>query len=344
MNSRVFQLLAVLVVVVICVSGAMAAAASGPHSHIALKPNHSAAVHGNYGPAPTANLYGVAAFFAAESLNQPGNAWSGPYPALSTSIAYPNDLWPCFGGDTAQPDCLYIGYGAGTVENEPSLPAEVVIGDPNYTWYLTANTATSQPYGCNATTVAETYHMCTQATNFYEDDSNDTTDDLLFSIEVTQGTSIVYASGTQDYGTNPYGGLDPAGTIVFYEDMVFGIPNGGTANPDGPCFASYNYPSNTAGPGANYQGLANTFEGYFGVEGPSAGKAATVTCVAPVAGAATVTIITELAEPTWKPVKVLADCPASTMDGPPNSSSPYCYTVSYKAKHTLTQKFNVWFR
>ncbi len=351
MNSRVFQLLAVLMVVAICASGAMAAVANGPHSHIALKSgHHSAAVTPNPGPPPNAGLYGISAYFAAESLNQPGNAWTGPYPGLGTS-ASPNDLWPCFGADTLSgTDCLYIG-STGT-SDPASLDAEVVIGDPSYTWYLSANTATTQPYGCDSTGVGpNNIHPCLQIENFYEDNSGDTTDDLLFMVTATQSGGTIYASGTQDYGPNPYGDLDPAGTIVFYEDAVFGIPNGGAENNLGPCFLSYNYPSNVTGGGyATFEGLANTFEGYWGIGGTKIGVAGAVTCVAPAPGAAAVTITTQLAAPTWAKETTAAKCTlagvysGATMPLGLNSSSPYCYTVKYKAKYTLTQKFNVWFR
>lgn len=324
MNPRLFKF-CVLIAALAAFLCTPAFAANGPHSHIAV------IGHGNAHPdtsGPAANFYGISAYLATEPLNQPGNPWSGPYPG-TTSATPPNDLWPCFGGaGTAQPDCE-------TIDGNPSLSGSIVLGSPAYTWYLSANTATTQPYGCDATTTGDTYHMCTQANNFYEDDSGDTTDDLIFTIEVTQGSDIIYDSGIQDYGPNPYGAISPAPVIIFYEDLVFGIPNGGAVNPDGPCFQSYNYPSNTPGPGGNYQGLANTFEGVFGITPAK-------TCVAPKSGLATVTITTELATPTWSPVTKLADCPESTMDGPPNATSPYCYTVKYTKVKEISQKFSVW--
>lgn len=344
--KRIVQCFVFALVLALCFSQ-LAFAETAPinrHFHVKVIPGtrHS-------DTAPAANLYGVAAYFGAEPLNTEVcdsagtchnvNPWNGPYPGNGTTNV-PNDFWPCFGNETAEADCTYVGETAGQVytpSSATSLPSEVVMGGPAYTFYLSANTATSQPYGCDATTTGDTYHMCAQAINFYEDDSGDTADDLVWSIEVEQGTSIIYDSGTQDYGPNPYGSVSPAATIVFYEDLNFGIPNGGAPNADGPCFASYNYPSNTAGPGGNYEGLANTFEGYFGI---SAGK----TCVAPTSGLATVTITTKLVpEKTWAPENVLADCPASTMGGPPNSSKPYCYKLTFGTPtHTLTQKFNIW--
>lgn len=352
MNSRLLKFCVVVLMFAVVAVFAFTpqAQAATRRLHIAVMPQGPANSEAkpDYGAAPAANLYGIAAYFGAEPLNTEictttgctnENPWSGPYPG-TTSATPPNDLWPCFGDDTAQPDCTYIGSASG----QTSLPTEVVLGNPAYTWYLTANTATTQPYGCDATATADTYHFCAQAINFYEDDSNDTTDDLIWSMVVTQGSSTIYDSGTQDYGPNPYGGLlastGVAPVIVFYEDLNFGIPNGGAVNADGPCFASYNYPvTNTTPPaGSNtYEGLVNTFGAYFGVAG-------TKTCVAPAAGTATVTITTELATPTWKAETKVSDCPASTMGGPPNSSSPYCYTVKYTKVKSISQKFTIWFR
>jgi hypothetical protein len=333
-KSLWFPLVAVLAVVAVFAFTQQAQAATR-HLHVVVVPQNPGDITPDVGAAPAANFYGLAAYLGTEPLNQPGNPWSGPYPG-TTGATPPNDLWPCFGGSgTAQPDCEYIG-STGT-SDPASLAGSVLIGAPTYTWYLQANTATTQPYGCDATTTGDTYHMCAQAQNFYEDDSGDTTDELIFTIEVTQGSDVIYDSGTQDYGPNPYGAISPAPVIIFYEDLVFGIPNGGGETDTGPCFASYNYPSNVPGPGLNYQGLVNTFGGLFGVT-------AKKTCVAPKAGLATVTITTELAKPTWTGENSLADCPASTMGGPPNSSKPYCYEVKYTKVKSLSQKFNIWFR
>jgi hypothetical protein len=329
MNARLFKLCMLIAALAafLCTQ-----AVAQPRSHIVVLSKHAAGARPEAAGPPAANFYGISAYLATEPLNQPGNPWDGPYPGNGTTNV-PNDLWPCFGGDgTAQPDCE-------TIDGSSSLAGSIVLGSPSYTWFLSANTATTQPYGCDATSTGDTYHMCTQANNFYEDDSGDTSDDLIFTIEIEQGSDIIYDSGIQDYGPNPYGDIlaetGVAPVIVFYEDMVFGIPNGGDPNADGPCFQSYNYPSNVAGPGENYQGLANTFEGLFGI---SPGK----DCVAPKAGLATVTITTELATPSWTGETKLSDCPESTMDGPPNGSSPYCYTVKYTKKYEISQKFNIW--
>jgi len=340
------QCLVLALVVAVCFGQPLFAAER--HFHVAVIPgsHHSEASTG-----PAAGLYGISAYFGAEPLNAPVgtanvNPWSGPYPG-TTSATPPNDLWPCFGDNTAQPDCTYIGETAGEVyspSTATSLPQQIVLGSPSYTWYLSANTATSQPYGCDATTASDTFHMCAQAINWYQDNSGDTTDELLWSIEVEQGTKIIYDSGTQDYGPNPYGGYlaatGVAPVIVFYEDLTFGLAgHSGASNVDGPCFQSYNYPSTVNGdPAGTYEGLVNTFGGLFGV---TAGK----TCVAPTSGLATVTITTWLAPATWTGVTVKSKCNAATMGAPPNSSSPYCYTVKYgtAAKaNVVSQKFTIW--
>jgi len=341
--KKILQCLVVALVFALCF-GQLSFAATR-HFHVAVIPGH----HSDAGPA--AGLYGVAAFFGEEPLNQNVNSagvengpgatnydpWDFVFPG--TAGATP-DVWPCFGGGSfgtadSNPDCQYIGSSSSAAA--VSLPAETVVGAPAYTWYLTASTANSQPFGCDATTTGDVNHFCAQAINYYEDDSGDSTDDLLWSIVVTQGTNIIYDSGIQDYGTNPYGGLSPAATIVFYEDLNFGLQGGtGALSNDGPCFQSYNYPPNNAGGLATYGGEVNTFGAVFGI---TAGK----TCVAPTAGPATVTITTELATPTWTPVTKASKCNATT--GSVNTSSPYCYTVKYATPvkaNVVSQKFPIW--
>jgi hypothetical protein len=348
MNSRLFKLCVVIAALAafLCTP----AFAAKNHSHIAVVSKHA------FGPegAPAANLYGIAAYFGAEPLNAPlcdtagtcdnVDPWNYTYPGGTVTSP---DLWPCFGDNTAQPDCTYVGsapgqvYGSGA-DTATSLPQTIVLGAPSYTWFLSANTATSQPYGCDASTASDINHFCAQAINFYEDDSGDTADDLVWEMVVTQGTKTIYDSGTQDYGPNPYGGLlaadNVAPVIVFFEDVDFGLGGGtGALSDNGPCFQTYYYPSTVAGaPSGNYNGEINTFGALFGI----AGKA---TCSAPTSGAATVTITTELLPATWNPVTKLADCNTATMGGPANGKSPYCYTVKYgKATHSVSQKFTIW--
>jgi len=52
---------------------------------------------------------------------------------------------------------------------------------------------------CDGTTngtTSTTYIPCGQAEIWYEDDSDDATDDLLLTVEVVQGTSVIYDTGT----------------------------------------------------------------------------------------------------------------------------------------------------
>jgi hypothetical protein len=339
---------------------------SGPQAFAETKVHHWHVVNGPHaetvGPAPTANLYGAGAFFTNTPLNQAavtgaggsptnsGNPWNGPWPGTNYPVGVSPDLWPCFGADTANGgDCLTID-GAGN--GFGSYPGEVVLGTPSYTWYLDANTATAQPYGCNATAAADEFHFCAQAVNFYEDDSNDTTDDLLWSMTVTQvqggTTKYLYDSGTQDYGANPYGGLLAANgvapVVVFYEDLNLGLLGGTGSDTNGtypegnigPCFASYNYPINNA-PNAFVYGQYNTFGANWGIAG---GK----DCVAPEPGLATVTITTELETPTFKE---LTNTTAKPHNCPGEPVGGTCYTVTYKAlvpAISAKQSFNIWLR
>lgn len=149
-----------------------------------------------------------------------------------------NDSWPCFGGDT---DCSAIA------------PGGVVIGDPFYTWSLTA---------CDAS--SSTFTNCGQFFNFWEDDTLDTTDDLVISVVVQQGKSFIFDSGAQNFGPNPFG--TAAGQlIVLSQDTAFGTQG-------------------QSGPGNGF----------------CAGS--TETCVDPKAGPATITITTTVGTSTIKSV------------------------------------------
>jgi hypothetical protein len=48
------------------------------------------------------------------------------------------------------------------------------------------------------------------------------TDDLLYRVEVVQGTNVIYDSGTIDFGPNPFGGLTPPADVIFSGDTNFG--------------------------------------------------------------------------------------------------------------------------
>ncbi|HEY4841798.1 MAG TPA: hypothetical protein VIH78_07515 [Terriglobales bacterium] len=108
-----------------------------------------------------------------------------------------NDEWPCFPNQNANgADCSSIATGG------------VVIGQPAFTQSL-AN--------CDAS--ASSAPNCGQFFSFYEDDTGDTTDDLVVSIVVKQGVKYILDTGTVDLGTNPF----PAGSVVvIYDDTAFG--------------------------------------------------------------------------------------------------------------------------
>lgn len=124
-----------------------------------------------------------------------------------------NDEWPCFSGssDPNAADCSQISAGG------------VVVGTPAYTWSL-AN--------CNANT--STSPNCGQLFWFYEDDTGDSTDHLIVSLTVKQGTDFILATGNVDLGPNSF----PAGSIVvIYDDTAFGTL-GETGKNNGFCAGS----------------------------------------------------------------------------------------------------------
>ena len=106
-----------------------------------------------------------------------------------------SDEWPCFAGN---PDCASIASGG------------VVIGEPHFTWSLAA---------CDANSASST--NCGQIFWFYEDDTNDTTDDLIVTIRAKQGTEYVLDTGAMNLGPNPYGAT-PATLVVMTDDTAFG--------------------------------------------------------------------------------------------------------------------------
>src|SRR5208283_4986152 len=85
------------------------------------------------------------------------------------------------------------------------------------------------------------YAPCGQVTIFYQDFSNDTTDDLLWSAVVTQGGSVIADPGTQDWGPNPFNG----DLVVFYQDFNFGTLGDNGPN-NGNCVPDYTYPTSGA--------------------------------------------------------------------------------------------------
>jgi hypothetical protein len=275
-KSRLFQVLTSLVIVAGFVCGQQALAQEKHHWQVKVVPRttNQQGPHANVTLTP--NLYGLWAAFADTSL--------------PTSNTDGSDLWPCF-GDTASanPDCPSIGDPTVVFPN-----GGAVVGGPQYVWSLSA---------CNGTTNGNV--LCGQTETFYEDDSGDSSDDLLYSIEVVQGSSVIADSGTIDFGPNPFGGLSPAADVIFSGDQNFGAL-GETGKNNGNCDASFNYPVTSDPAGV-----------VFGI-------AANKTCVDPVAGVATLTATTELATPVYK---------LNTKTG--------TYTVTFKEKYKVQQKWNI---
>jgi hypothetical protein len=117
----------------------------------------------------------------------------------------PSSDWPCYGGGG---DCASIASGG------------LVIGAPNFTWSL-AN--------CDSKTKKETAG-CGQLFWMYEDDTDDTTDDLTLSVVVTQGKNYILDI-SDDRGPNPYG----AGVIYAYGNFAFGTMGNHTGPGNGWC-------------------------------------------------------------------------------------------------------------
>lgn len=232
------------------------------------------------------------------------------------------DLWPCF-GLTPGPNLDCPTVGNPTV----GLPqGGIVVGYPSYIWWLqntqNGGRGNASGWGCDALingttgTTKTTYMPCTQIATWYEDNTNDSTDDLLQRILVTQGSRIIYDSGVVDYG--------PAGPTVSYPvdvilntDANFGYWPGTAAGPNnGNCSPDVNYPlTSPAFPNKPYVVESNQ------------------TCQEPVHGPAKFHTTTTLATPTYTK-RVGAVCTANGVASP-------CYTVSWSKKDGITQDFEV---
>jgi hypothetical protein len=108
-----------------------------------------------------------------------------------------DDEWPCFPNpaNANYADCSSIAAGG------------IVIGTPGHTQSLAA---------CDDNT--STISNCGQIFWFYEDDTGDSTDDLIVTITVKQGKNYI-ADVVYDFGPNPF----PAGSVVIIsDDTAFG--------------------------------------------------------------------------------------------------------------------------
>jgi hypothetical protein len=308
-NSR-FQLLAFFAgIAFLC--GQQAAAQQNHLPHILVVPREHAA--NNAAQSRTAlppNLYALQAGFTQT------------YPTIGAN-ADGTDIWPCIGNSSStgpNPDCPTIGDPSITF---PSIAT--AIGNPAFIWQLNNTAGFGNGYGCNALTngtghLGVPYIPCGQVETWYEDDTNDTTDELLYSMVVTQGTKTIADTGMVDIGVNTNGGQTPPVDQLIYNPINFGYgpgdgprtgPNNGNCDPD------FNYPlTSPANPGEEYL--------------VAAGK----TCVAPVAGAATITVTTALGTPTYKQVTGMA-CTANGVASP-------CYTVKWTKRYEIRQSWGIW--
>jgi hypothetical protein len=244
------------------------------------------------------------------------------YPTITANIDG-SDVWPCFGRVTANTDCPTVG--------NPSvqLPrGAIVMGRPAYTWALQNNDiigfGLGNGTGCDALTNGTVgqpfepgvlYRPCGQIFTSFEDDTGDTTDDLLQRVVVRQGTNIIYDSGMVDFG--PAGPIKYPVDVVLFGDANFGFWPGAMNGPNnGNCSGNSDYPL-----------TAPTFPatGYV-VESNS-------TCQEPVAGPATFTTFTELATPQYKQMTGKA-CTSKGVASP-------CFTVKWTRKYEIHQDFSI---
>jgi hypothetical protein len=312
-NSRRFQLLPVLALVPFLIDGQQAAAQEKYHPHVNVvvaRQEHATSNAARLGSALPANLYALQA------------AFTQTYPIIGAN-ADGTDVWPCTGNSTSSgpdPDCPTIG--------DPSMifPSNATaIGNPAFVWQLNNTSGSGNGYGCNALTngtghLGSPYFPCGQIETWYEDDSNDSTDELLYSMTVTQGERIIADSGVVDIGPNTSGGLTPPSDVIIYDPINFGFGPGdgpATGPNNGNCTPDFNYPLTVpANPGEEYL--------------VAAGK----TCVQPLAGSATITVTTALGVPEYTKVTG-AECTSNGVASP-------CYTVKWIKKYEICLKWNIW--
>ncbi len=223
------------------------------------------------------------ASYPAPGLYPVTQAFAGsPYPNWANNTDGV-ELWPCFGSGGGNGDCPTIGNPAIGFDG-------VAIGNPYFTWSLAAcdgtTNGTQNPYSWdqgetwNAYAINGFYVPCGQINNFYQDYTGDTSDEILWRAQVTQGENVIADTGTQDWGPNQFAAIN-GGLVVFYQDFNFGTL-GDTGPNNGNCVPNYNYPD-TIPPALSYPVI--TAGGH--------------TCVDPVTGPATVTVETSVATPTW---------------------------------------------
>lgn len=243
------------------------------------------------------------------------------YPTIGAN-ADGSDIWPCLGRGN-NTDCAMVG-------NPPvALPrGGIVMGRPAFTWALQNNNiigfGLGNGTGCDALTNGTVgqpsegvlYRPCGQIVTTYEDDTGDTTDDLLQRIVVTQGNEIIYDSGVVDFG--PAGPIAYPVSVILFTDANFGYWPGAQNGPNnGNCTGNVNYPLSAA-----------TFPATTGYT-----LASNSTCEQPVAGPATFTTYTELATPQYEQVTGRA----CTSKG---AASP-CFTVKFSRRYLIHQNWQI---
>lgn len=295
--KRTLVFLAVVSLVAFCF-GTMAMAAN--HAQFSAKIVRNGGVHANgIGPEytftyPTKGLYGAAQWFGG------GPIASYASPANSDG----SEIWPCFGGgSTGNPDCPTVG--------DPSQPLAAdgaVVGVPFYGWPLKFTDGTDF---CDQASTADL--PCGQVETWYEDDSFDGTDDLLYLLTAVQGTKYLSDSGTYDFGPNFTGG-GPGSVVVISGDQGFGTM-GQTGVNNGNCAANYNYPlASPANPGVVYEVSAKK------------------TCSAPTTGVVKFTATTSLGTPAYVKSTSATTCSPLT---------PPCYTAKWTIKYKVAQTWNI---
>ncbi len=206
-KCRWFQVLA-LAAILACVICGQQAQAESPH-HLQIRTVNVNGVHAEKGAKLKAVLEQLSSGF-------------GVLPPVDSGG---NDEWPCFPGQNANgADCSSIATGG------------VVIGTPAYTQSFA---------DCDAD--ASGAANCGQFFWFYQDDTGDTTDDLVVSIVVKQGKNYILNTGPFNFGPNPFGST-PGTVIVISDDTAFGTL-GQTGPGNGFCAGSTETCSNpVAGP------------------------------------------------------------------------------------------------
>ena len=313
--SSILQTLASLAIIAVFLCGQQSPAQNNHHSHfkktIVSGPKSENDLVREQGQS-VPNLYSLQAAFV------------GAYPIISAN-SDGSDLMPCLdfyqGGAGSNPNCPTLG--------SPSVPFPVnaiVLGFPAHSWPLKNSANPGNGFGCDALTNGTTgptgsaYNPCGQADTWYEDDTNDSTDDLLQRVVVRQGARIIYDSGIVDFGPAGPSVTYPAQVLLSY-DANFGFwPGAGSIGPNnGNCSASAGYPLTApANPGEVYE--------------LESGE----TCEQPVSGEATFSTFTALGTPEYTRVTG-RECTSQEVASP-------CYTVKWDKKYEIHQDWKIFLK